>query len=79
VPPALVAEIVNTCDPRASPDAVQALAQAEAEPPSKLQVTVADGSSTENDTMAAVDAVDKAGPEITVTVGAGVAPVRVQL
>jgi hypothetical protein len=71
VPPAFVAEIVNTCDPTASPVADHEPEHAAALPPSRLQVTAADGSSKVNATVALVAVDERAGPEITVTVGAG--------
>jgi hypothetical protein len=71
VPPAFVAEIVNTCGPTANPVADHDPEQGAALPPSRLQVTVAAGSSTVNHTVAAVKVVDAAGPDVTNTVGAG--------
>jgi hypothetical protein len=71
VPPAFVAEIVNTCAPSPRPVADHETEHGAAGPASKLQVTAAAGSSTENHTVAAVAVVDTAGPEVTVTVGAG--------
>jgi hypothetical protein len=71
VPPAFVAEIVNVCDPTASPVPDHEPEHAAALPASRLQVTVADGSSTVNETVAVVEVVDAAGAESTVTMGAG--------
>ena len=71
VPPALVATTVNTCGPTARPETDHEPEQAEADPLSKLHVTEAPGSLTENATVALVAADEAAGPEVTVTVGAG--------
>jgi hypothetical protein len=71
VPPAFVAEIVNTCGPSTKPVADHETEHADAGPPSKLHVTAAAGSLTENHTVAPVAVVDTAGPAVTVTVGAG--------
>ena len=46
MPPSLVAEIVRVWSPTSRPVAVQGLVQASAADPSRLQVTIAEGSLT---------------------------------
>jgi hypothetical protein len=71
VPPAFDALTSSVCGPRASPLAVHGEVQPVAGVPSRLHVTVANGSDTVNETEANVAVVDDAGPLVTLTTGAG--------
>jgi hypothetical protein len=69
VPLAFVAQTVKLCDPGARPEADHGLEHGDGDAPSRLQVTVADGSETVNATVAFGLHPELGGPETMVTVG----------